>query len=174
MGDSNMPKKKPRTKEPQAGGKPERTRYRFFLSPYPDMAFTRCPKCETKTGQRRLPLVIHIEPRQLFILNKTCRYCERCDLLIARKADVEAMMAETFATRAPDIVGNEYLVIGTLDRADWREGAQSMLRPAEVIDRVYVFEDVWDFEVDPGGWYPACSRSAAPTICFEDGVSARS
>lgn len=128
-------------------------RHRFLLNPYPDMAFTKCPKCETKTRQRKLPLVIHIEPQQLFVLNKTCRYCERCDLLIARQADVESMMAGTFETRAPEIVGNKYQVIGTLDRADWKEGVQSKVRAADMLDRVYVFQDVWDFEVTPGGWY---------------------
>ena len=107
------------------------------------MAFTKCPKCETKTRQRKLPLVIHIEPGYMFVLNKTCRYCERCDLLIARQEHVEAIMAETFATRAPDIVGNEYQVIGTMDRADWRDGVESKIQPTDVADRMYLFEDVW-------------------------------
>ncbi len=47
----------------------KKKRHRFFLSPYMDNAFTRCPKCEGKTKLRKFPLVIHIEPRQIFLLN---------------------------------------------------------------------------------------------------------
>ena len=144
-------------RDARSDGLPERTRYRFFLNPYPDMGFTKCPKCETKTRQRKVPLVIHIEPGYVFILNKTCRYCEPCDLLIGRQADIEALMAATFETRAPKIVGNKYEVIGTMDRQDWREGAQAATPPADILDRVYLFEDVWHFDVIPGGWYPATS-----------------
>lgn len=133
----------------------QRRRYRFFLNPYPDMAFIKCPKCEAKTKQRKVPLVIHIEPGTVFVLNKTCRYCEKCDLLIARQAHIEAIMAAAFETRAPEIVGNKYDVIGTMDRRDWREGAGVEIPAMELLDRVYVFEDVWHFDVDPGGWYPA-------------------
>jgi hypothetical protein len=133
---------------------PNRTRHRFFLNPYPDFAFTKCPKCNATTKQRKVPLVIHIEPGQMLVLNKTCRYCERCDLLIGRKADIEAMMAATFETRRPEIIGNEYLVIGTLDRSDWRAGAGAETPAIDLLDRVYVFEDEWHFDVDYGGWRP--------------------
>ena len=37
-------------------------RYRFFLNPYTDVRFTTCPQCRGKTSQRKLPLVIHIDP----------------------------------------------------------------------------------------------------------------
>jgi len=57
VGRCSVAKKKQITKEPRAKVVQERTRYRFFLNPYPDMAFTKCPKCETKTRQRKLPLV---------------------------------------------------------------------------------------------------------------------
>jgi len=97
--------------------------------------------------------VIHIEPAQIFVLNKTCRYCPDCDLVIARKQEVEAMMAATFEDQRPEIVGNEYLVVGTLDRADWREGNKNQLLPNQVVDRVYIFKDEWYFEIEPGGWY---------------------
>ena len=63
--------------------------YRFFLNPYQDARFTRCPQCDQPMRQRKLPLVIHIDPMQLLSLNKTCRYCPHCDLLIAHQDDVE-------------------------------------------------------------------------------------
>ena len=48
-----------------AGSLTDRDGHRFFLNPYEDMAFTKCPKCEAKTKVRKFPLVIHIEPTQL-------------------------------------------------------------------------------------------------------------
>ena len=117
------------------------------------MAFTKCPKCDRKTKQRKLPLVIDIEPAQILVLNKTCRYCPDCDLVIIRKQELESMMAATFETRRPEIIGNEYLVVGTLDRADWRHGSKNQLLPNEALDRIYIFKDELHFEIEPGGWY---------------------
>jgi hypothetical protein len=50
---------------------------------------------------------------QLLALNKTCRYCPRCDLLIAHQDELEAWLAAFFTERQPEIVGNDFLVIGT-------------------------------------------------------------
>ena len=61
-------------------------RHYFFLNPYQDIAFTKCPKCLAKTKVRKFPLVIHIEPHQLFLLNKSCRYCIACDVRVRRTA----------------------------------------------------------------------------------------
>jgi len=65
------------------GIKFERRRYYFFLNPYGDAAFTKCPKCESSTKIRKSSLVIHIDPQQLLLLNKKCRYCVKCNLIIA-------------------------------------------------------------------------------------------
>jgi hypothetical protein len=67
-------------------------RYRFFFNPYRDMRCTKCPQCDRKMHQRKLPLMIHIYPRRLLSLNKTCRYCPHCDLLIAHQNDVEGLL----------------------------------------------------------------------------------
>jgi len=36
--------------------------YTFILNPYADARFTRCPGCNQKTKQRKLPLFIHVDP----------------------------------------------------------------------------------------------------------------
>jgi hypothetical protein len=132
--------------------KPRREHY-FFLNPYEDAAFTKCPQCERPTKLRKFPLVIHIEPRQLFVLNKTCRYCERCDLIIAKKAEVESLMAAMFAQRRPPIVGNDYFVFGVLERKDWREGNKGRLTQGDAIECVIAFKDVLNFKLILAGWY---------------------
>jgi hypothetical protein len=125
----------------------------FFLNPYRDAAFTKCPKCLSKTRIRRFPLVIHIDPQQLFLLNKQCRYCARCDLIIARKSEVESLMAAAFEQSRPQIVGNDYLVMGVAERKDWRESKKGEMSQGETIERMLVFKDVLNFELAPGGWY---------------------
>ncbi len=124
----------------------------FFLNPYQDAAFTKCPKCEAKTRIRKFPLVIHIEPDQLFVLNKSCRYCVGCDLIIVRRSEIEAQMIGGFAARRPEIIGNEFLVFGTLDRKDWRQSQQSNLSQQQAIDRVRIFKNVLNFKPAYPAW----------------------
>jgi hypothetical protein len=133
--------------------KTPKKRHKFFLNPYSDCAFTKCPKCETKTKVRKFPLVIHIEPQQLLLLNKQCKYCTNCDLIIAKKQELESLMTIGMSQSNPKAIENNYLTIGTLDRQDWKQGNQGSVSPSEIVDRMYVFKDVWDFEVIPGGWY---------------------
>ena len=121
-------------------------RYSFFLNPYPDVRFTRCPKCGGKTLQRKLPLVIHVDPRNPVSINKTCRYCPTCDLLIAHQHEIEAQLALLFARLDPSLIGNDYLVIGTQDRADWRRGMKTPLTIQEMLDSLHDFTEVLRFE----------------------------
>ncbi len=128
--------------------------YRFFLNPYKDVRFTRCPQCENKTQQRKLPLVIHIDPMQLLSLNKTCRYCPHCDLLIAHQDDVEHFLVSFFTEENPEVIGNDYLIVGTIDRAVWKRGTQQPLTLQEMIEALHDFKESVLFEVVRGGWMP--------------------
>ncbi len=138
---------------------PQRTRYYFFLNPYADVAFTRCPKCAGKTKQRKLPLVIHIEPHTICVLNKTCRFCPACQLVIGRQSEIESMLQAMDDDRRAAIEKGKYLAVGTLDRAHWRAGQKGRWSPADTLDRTYVFTDHRDFVVR-GGWGPADDSSA--------------
>ena len=67
--------------------------------PYLDARFTRCPMCEAKMRQKKLPLVIHIDDWGTVILNKTCRFCPGCQLLILHQDQLEAYLV-AFLRRA--------------------------------------------------------------------------
>ena len=134
--------------------KPQK-KHRFFLNPYVDCAFTKCPKCETKTKIRKFPLVIHIEPQQLFFLNKKCKYCTNCDLIIVKKQEIESLIAAGLNQSHPEIIENNYLVMGTIERKDWQAANKGLLSSQEIINRMYIFKDQWNFEVIPAGWYPS-------------------
>jgi len=145
-----MVKKKQRKKRT----KEMKKRHYFFLNPYDDCAFTKCPQCDAKTKVRKYPLVIHIEPQQLFLLNKTCKYCVDCDLIITKHSEIEQQQTAAFIERNPEIIGNDYLVMGTLDKKDWRRRGKECRNPSEALKKMYVFKDHLDFEVIPAGWYP--------------------
>lgn len=101
--------------------------------------------------QRKLPLVIHVDPLNPVASNKTCRYCPTCDLLIAHGDEVEGLLAAIFAERNPQVIGNDYLIIGTLDCPDWQRGMQSPMPVREMIEHLHDFKAVVQFET-VGGW----------------------
>ena len=129
-------------------------RHRFFLNPYTDVRFTTCPKCSGKTRLRKLPLVIHVEPLHVIVLHKTCRYCPVCDLLIAHRDELGAQLAVLFNQRDPEVIGNDYLVLGTVDRSVWRLGAKEALAVQDAMAHVHEFKKVLQFELGPR-WGPA-------------------
>jgi hypothetical protein len=146
----------PRTRRAGSGrrlGK-QPPRHRYFQNPYPDARFTVCPRCSGKTRQRKFPLVVHVDPQNLVMLNKVCRYCPACDLLIAHQDQIEAMLAALFTRQNPDAIGNDYLVLGTVERADWRRGTTTSLSIQDVLHQLHDFEQVLVFEPAPS-WGPA-------------------
>ena len=122
-------------------------RHRFFLNPYTDSRFTVCPQCGRKTRSRKLPLVIHIDPRQLIALNKTCRYCAHCDLLIAHRDQLESTLAASLSRVA--VGSQEYLVLGTMDRAAWRRGTRTPPAVGDALEHVHDFAQALRFEPLP-------------------------
>ncbi|UBF26805.1 hypothetical protein K9N68_02075 [Kovacikia minuta CCNUW1] len=142
-----MPKNK---KEKLFGKQPPR--HNFFLNPYTDARFTSCPRCNAKTKQRKLPLFIFVSPVVPIILNKTCRYCPACDLLIAHKNQLDELLATVFTQmRQPAMIGNDYFVVGTVDRATWREG-KSVKHIDEIRAIVHDFKKTLDFEPQRYEW----------------------
>lgn len=140
-----------RRRKQQIGKQPPR--FNFFLNPYDDVRFTRCPKCDGKTKLRKLPLVIHVEPTYFLSLNMTCRYCPYCDLLIAHRDHLEGLLAGIFTERAPEAIGNDYLVIGTEDRKDWQHQMREAADLRGMLETLHDFKNVWTFELAPR-WVP--------------------
>jgi hypothetical protein len=129
-------------------------RYKFMLNPYPDRRLYRCPHCDGKLGQRKLPLLIHVDPDHLIALNYTCRYCPACDLLIGHKAEIEHLLYQLFSGSAPEVVGNDYLIIGTLGRKTWREGVKQPQGLQMVLPNVSDFKTYYsELRMSRPGWY---------------------
>jgi hypothetical protein len=126
-------------------------RYRFFLNPYRDVRFGTCPQCLNKMGKRKLPLFIYIDPNQPLLLNKTCRYSSHCDLLIAHQDELDHLIMRAFPVLDPETVSNHYLVIGTVDRTDWKRIDQQKLSVQATIEVLHDFEEVVIFK-PMSGW----------------------
>lgn len=130
-------------------------RYSFILNPYEGVRFSRCPKCERLTHLRKFVLLIWVEPSYAIALGKTCRFCSPCDLIIAHKDKLESVLTAMFEESNPDVIGNDYFVIGTVERKAWREGMQQPKSMDELLGHVANFKEVLTVEYQPPGWYPA-------------------
>src|SRR3989339_1620383 len=93
----------------------QEARHYFFLNPYQDRTFTRCPKCETKTKIRKFCLMIHIKPLHILSLNTTTNYCPYCSLIIVKKEKLEQLLCAICEQKFPKIIGNDYFVHGTME-----------------------------------------------------------
>src|SRR5215204_1224977 len=55
-------------------------------------------------------------------LGKTCRFCTRCELIVVHQDELEHELTAALESRAPAVIGNEYMVLGMMDRKVWRRG----------------------------------------------------
>jgi hypothetical protein len=129
--------------------------YQFFLNPYKDFRFTRCPQCHWKTRVRKHPFFIHIDPQQPVVLNMTGRYCSNCDLLILHQDKVEELLVAALMGSNPDLIGNDYLVIGTIERKGWREAQKNPYGLESTLECLHDFKEYVTFELANYGWGPA-------------------
>jgi len=118
----------------------------FFLNPHPDARFTRCPQCDAKTKLRKKLLFILIAPAQPLCLNKTCRYCPDCDLLIAHQDELDNLILKVCQAHSSLAAGSDYLVVGTVDRKHWKAGDRPVESIADIFAAVHDFKRYLSFE----------------------------
>lgn len=131
-------------------------RYSFLLNRHPDVRLSKCPECHRPTHLRKFALLVQIDGWGLMVLGKTCRYCTRCEVIIAHQDELEAELANQFWSVAPEVIGNNYIALGTVDKRFWQRGLQgsgSLLE--EALHHTADFKQQLELKVEPGGWYPA-------------------
>jgi len=132
-------------------------RYSFILNPYEDVRFSKCPKCEKATYPRKFALMVHVDGYGPYVLGKTCKYCSKCELIIAHRDELEAILAAQFSLLKPQVVGNDYLVLATVDVAFWKAGLNASPTFAETLEHTADFKKYLAIHYRPAGWYPADS-----------------
>ncbi len=131
-------------------------RYSFALNPHEDARFTRCPICERATRLRKFVLFVVVREFGPIALGKTCRFCTRCELIVVHQDELEHELTVALETRDPSAIGQEYAVLGTIDRKVWRRGLKGESpTTGEILDYVADFEKEYELHYDPGGWYPS-------------------
>ena len=129
-------------------------RYSFLLNSYSEVRLSKCPKCQRPTHLRKFVLLVHIERWGLMALGKTCRYCSSCELIMVQQDELEAELAHSVDQIAPEVVGNKYMVLGTVKKKSWQAGLSGRPQPlGEMLKHVADFKKAYDFEYEPGGWY---------------------
>ncbi len=116
---------------------------------------SRCPQCERPTRLRKFALLIGVKDFGMLVLGKTCRFCPPCEFIIAHQDELEALLAASFAEDHPELIGNDYHVLGTVERKTWRKGLRDAATPEEVLDHAADFEKEFDLHYAPGGRRPA-------------------
>jgi hypothetical protein len=131
-------------------------RYSFMLNPHAEVLLSKCPKCQKLTHLRKFALFIHVDEWGSMALGKTCRYCSRCELIMVHQDELEGQLTHSFSHIAPEVIGNDYMVLGTIEKKVWQEGLQGRGKEIEgMLKHVADFKKEYDLEYDPGGWYPA-------------------
>jgi len=128
--------------------------YNFSLNPYPEFRFSTCPVCRSNTGQRKCPLIIHVDPKCLILLNYTNRYCKNCDMLIGHKHEIEHHLTEMFLKIKPDVIGDNYLVFGTVEKKVWCENIYHTKTSPEILKHTHDFISYQDLRMTIAGWFP--------------------
>jgi hypothetical protein len=130
-------------------------RYSLLLNSYDDVRLSKCPKCQKLTHLRKFALFIHIDGRGPMALGKTCRYCSPCEIVMVHRNELEAEIARGLSPVAPEVVGSDYLVFGTIEKKIWQQGLGSSGKPiAEILRHVADFKHHYDLQYEPGGWHP--------------------
>jgi hypothetical protein len=77
-------------------------------------------------------------------------------MVMVQRAELEAELAHGLSLRAPQAIGNDYLVLGTVEKKIWQEALDGKGKPlAEMLKHVADFKHQYELDYKPGGWYPA-------------------
>ncbi len=114
-----------------------------------DMPVTTCPQCKGKTHIRKFSLVVHVNPTHTIIVDKMCRYCDTCDLLIVHRDQLQEQLANNLLMINPEAIGNDYLVIGTLQREEWNRLKHDGWSFGQIVEHLHDFQEVVTFERVP-------------------------
>jgi hypothetical protein len=134
--------------------------YKFMLNPYQDERLSKCPICHKPTHARKFALFIHIDDWGPMAMGKTAKYCSPCELIMVHQHELEADLAENFRRLAPKFIGNDYLVIGTLEKKIWQQGMKGAgTELKDILKSVADFKEVYNLEVKPARWGPADEES---------------
>lgn len=129
-------------------------RYSLILNQYSDFRASKCVKCDKPMFLRKFALLIHIDDGGLMTLGKTCRYCAKCELIVVHQDELESELAYRFETLKPEIIGNDYFIVGTVEKKFWQKQLKDNSASfEELLKNTADIKKYLEFEYQPAGWY---------------------
>ena len=122
-------------------------RHTFFLNPYKEDRFTRCPECDELMKKRKNPLLVSVGTSLLMFFNISGNYCPDCDLLVVHKDIVEEYLRTAMWQMKVDLSGASYMILGTIERKTWRESKKRTVEWQEAIANLHDFKEIVDYEI---------------------------
>jgi hypothetical protein len=78
---------------------------------------------------------------------------------MAHQDELETQLAYSFSKIAPEVIGNEYLVIGTVEKKEWKKGVGGRgSELGEMQKHIADFKNVYDLNIEAGWRYPRDER----------------
>lgn len=135
-----------------------RPKYHFYPNPHDEYAWTKCPKCYTKTRVRKFCMMIHygekpLKFHRMVSLRMDCKFCTECGLIIKKKSEIESFLQQLVESWGMKFKPENCFVFGTMDMKDWKQSQQTPFEPSEALKKIAPFKDVLDFKIQPAGWY---------------------
>lgn len=127
-------------------------RHDFILNSYEDLRLSKRPKRDRPTHKRKFALFIVVEGFGPMALGKTSRFCTPCDLVMVHQDELEHELAIAFEDRDPGVIGNEYAVLGTVDKKVWRKNLEGEAGAADALGHMADFKKEFTLGYDSGGW----------------------
>lgn len=115
--------------------------YDFLLNVRQDTRVTICPRCQIKTRARKFPLVVRINADYGLVIEKMCRFCTACELLVVHQDQLHVQLLFRLLL-GPQRLSNDYQVVGTLESTVWKQGIEELQPFADLQPYLHDFKQV--------------------------------
>jgi len=76
------------------------------------------------------------------------------ELIIVHQDELENIMAAMFAQHAPQFLGNDYVMLGTVEKKVWQKGLQEKVTLDAIREHAADFKRHVTLEAQPAQWVP--------------------
>ncbi len=121
-------------------------RYGFALNSDSSLRCSKCLYCGGQTFKRKFALLIYIDEFGSLSQGLTCRYCTKCELIVAHQQELETQLVIVFSRVDPTVIGNNYLVLGTVEMKYWKKGLTETSTTAETMAHTAEFKNHYQIE----------------------------
>ena len=127
--------------------------YTLIKNPDSDYKASKCPLCQKQTFKRKFALMIFVKDTYPLTQGLTCKYCAKCELIIADQEALETELCILFEKIDPSKVGHDYFIAGTMDKKAWKKNIGKETDFGDMLEYVSDFKTIRELHCQPGGWY---------------------